>query len=230
MLILYFSASLCYLSLFLRGRKGLHAAAAVLTGFGALLHAVYLGFLYAQNQLSPLAVLSLGIVLLFFGLTRLKPWQGLGSLFLPPALILFIFSLSERIAFTGLITVHILLAVATLVLLIGNLVLGLSFWIQGWSLKQKKWEALSWRLPPLLLNEKWASLFLRLGFVFLTLVLISGAFLRLEVTPAHILLALAAWGFYGWMVPKRAGTLSGRKMVLLSGLGFVSLWIAYLWN
>lgn len=229
-LILYFIASLLFLSVFLKGRRGWHAVAALLAGAGALLHVVYLGYLYHQNQLAPLAILSLGLLLLFFFLTRFRPWQGLGAFFLPLVLILFLFSLSDRMAFAGLTTLHILLAVAALVLCIGNLVLGISFWIQGWGLRNKKWGTLGWRFPPLLLNEKLARGCLRAGFVFLTLVLISGAFLQKAAPPAHIFLALAAWGFYGWMLPRHPGPLSGRKMVLLSALGFVSLISAYLWN
>lgn len=229
-LILYFLASLGYWSMFLKTRRGLHTVATILAGFGALLHVIYIVYLSSQNQLSPLAILSLGLLLLFFGLIWFRPWQGLGSFFLPLVLILFIFSLSDRMAPAGLLTLHILLAIIALVLVMGNFVLGISFWIEGWGLKQRKWETLSWRLPPLLLNEKLAIWFLHLGFLFLTLVLISGALLKAQTAWAHILLALAAWGLYGWMLSKRAGPLSGRKMVLLSGLGFVSLFSAYLWN
>lgn len=230
----YFAASVLYGLLFLGGSGRWVRPAGVFTLFGALLQAVYLGWLIFHRQLDPLALVSFCVVGLFLGLIVFKPWQGLGGLFLPLALILFLFSLSQPLHFLShqsvLTGLHLLFALATLILLAGGFLFGLFFWLKAARLKSKQWAALGWHLPPLLTNERLSVLLLRLGFVFLTLVLITGALFGTEPPLKHAAAALASWGLFGWLLQKRLSAAEGRKIMLLSALGFVSLVASYLWN
>jgi len=242
-LVLYLVASLFYLALpfgksfrLEEGRRfGLAETAKILVLFGALLHLIYLLTLISLKEFAPLSFISFGLIVLFLWSLRRLPSSGLGSFFLPLATILFVFSLGtsktpylfEKLFW--LTALHVVLAVLALVFMIGNLVLGVVFFIHERSLKQKKWEALSVSLPPLLLNERSALAWLRLGFIFLTLVLLTGSmlaikkplFLSWEIF--HIALSLVAWTLY-------LTVLNRRKILLLSLAGFVSLGLAYLWT
>ena len=242
-LVLYFLAALFYLAL--PFGSSLHLGEAkrfwladlgfTLTLFGALLHLIYLGTLYFQHQFPPLSFVSFGVVALFLLLVRQARWQGLGSLFVPLAFLLLVFSLGVQVKtllFTklfGLVFFHVFLAGLALILMSGNFCLGLAFFIHDRSLKQKKWDLLSLNLPPLMLNEKQALFWLRIGFVLLTLVLLTGSMLTFEMSLTlpgewlHATLAIVAWLAYALL-------LNRRNILLPSLLGFVSLAAAYLWN
>lgn len=239
-LALYLIASLFYLA---QGKRfWLAPAAKTLVLFGALLHLVYLLYLGFLKEFSTLSFIAFGLVVLFLWFLRRLPSPGLGSFFLPLATILFIFSLGtsktptlfEKLFWlTGL---HVVLAVLALIFMIGNLILGAAFFIHERSLKQKKWEALSISLPPLLPNEQKALVWLRIGFVFLTLVLLTGSMLAVKRPLAfpwevfHVALSLLAWALYVYVLNRPWAGPEGRKILLLSLVGLVSLGGAYLWT
>lgn len=212
----------------------------VLTGFGALLHLIYLAYLSLQFEFLPLSFVSFGVVVLFLFLAWLRSWQGLGSIFLPLAFILWIFSLGQVPSLylfenaSWLIFLHIFSSGLAFVLMVGNFGLGVGFLIHEKNLKTRPGEAVSFLLPPLLLNEKYANILLRIGFVLLTFVLLTGSMLVFKesrpnaVTVLHIPLALTSWIFYAFVLNRH--WTGGRKILLLSFIGFVSLTFAYLWT
>ena len=114
--------------------------------------------------------------------------------------------------------------------------LGLSFWLHERRLKEKKLDALTFNLPPLMLNEKLALNLLKIGFVFLTLVLISGSMLLSHVVLSigqrawHIAFAIVAWTVYALVLNRHWTGVRGKKILLLSFLGFASLAALILWN
>lgn len=249
-LVLYFLASLFYLflpfgeSFFLQERRRFWLAdiAFLLTLFGALLELIYLGFSISQKTFSPLAFVSLGLIFLFLWLVWRGGWWGLGIIFVPLGFIFLILSLEgqsksyllEKLSW--LISFHIVFAGLALIFLLGSFCLGLAFLIHERNLKTKKWGHFAISLPPLLPSERKAAVWLRIGFVWLTLVLITGSLLVFEHPHLfskefmHIALALAAWGFYAAGLNRRWLAPQGRKILLLSLLGFVSLGVAYLWT
>jgi len=239
----YFLATLFYLALpfgkplkIQEGRRyWLADVAFVLTIFGVLLHLVYLIYLAFHQQFSPLIFLSFGVVALFLWLMWRSRWQGLGSFFLPLALILFLFSLRSGATpflfheIPWLISLHVVLALLALVFMLGCFCLGLAFFIHERNLKGKKWGIFTFNLPPLVLNEKRALFWLKIGFLLLTLVLLSGSLLTLNLS-FHVILALVAWMIYALVLNRRWTGLQGKNILLLSFMGFVSLISAYLWT
>ena len=253
--ICYGLASLLYLVIpFSRSFGFSTSLANLLTLFGCFLQIIYLGFFYFYRQGYPfihgpidmLAFLSLGLVLLYLWFVWRVHWSALGSFFVPLALILFLFSLGHGgdnsffphglIKPSWLIFVHVLFASLGLFFMLSSAILGVVFWLHERRLKNKKWDMLTQNLPPLLLNEKKALALLRLGFAALTIVLITGSVLlgRFErLMPQktfHIVLALAAWMIYALVINRRWLGVQGRKILLLSFLGFVSLAALFLWN
>lgn len=135
-----------------------------------------------------------------------------------------------------LVTLHIFFATLGFVFMSGTFLQGLLFFYHERRLKLKRWDPSLTYLPSLLLNEKWALLLLRSGFVFLTVVLITGAMLlghqRLSVPWGllHFNLSMISWILYAIVLQKRWLGFGGRKILLLSFLGFVSLTASLLWN
>lgn len=241
-LVLYFAASLFYL-LFpfeIKRKFQLAKVALVLVWFGISLHAIYIAYLSLQNQFYPLSIVSFGVMLLFVGLVWRTRSPGLGTFFVPLGLILFLISLRSHpdpLFFQkgGWLTFHVLTATLALLLMLGNFILGGIFLIQEWELKTKRSEIWGWPLPPLRVGEQTALTMLQLGFFFLTLVLISGAvpMSRGALPPLgwfHIALALLAWLLYALVLNRRWLAVQGKRILLLSTLGFVSLSFAYLWT
>lgn len=235
-LVLYALASGCYLALTLGQRFRLAEVASVLTLFGALLQAIYLFYLFAGGVLLPFHLLSFGTVLLFLWLQWRYQWSSLGSLFLPLALLLFLLGLEgheDRLLLTnipGLKILHILLASCAVLFFIGSFLLGIVFWIHERGLREKKWGFLVLNLPPLVLNEQSARHWLRIGFVLLSLVLISGALLLSRAPTIHVVLAILSWLAYALVLNRSWSRFGSGKILLLSALGFVTLVGAYLWN
>lgn len=235
-LIFYCLASLFYLSVIFGSRRlWLTQTAFLLTVFGAVLHLIYLAYLSFQLEFLVLSFVSFGLILLFLFLAKFKSWDGLGAIFVPFGFILWFFSLGEGVnstLFKGLtwfVFLHVFLAVLTFIFMLANLGLGFAFLFHERNLKQKKWEALAMAMPPLWLNKKLAFHLLRFGFALLTLVLVSGALLAWKGSGVHIVFAFLAWLFYFFILMRGRENLQGRKIVLLSLLGFVSLAAAYLW-
>jgi len=253
--LLYLSSSFGY-SIKFAGRRGgwIPGTAHTLTLLGFFLHLFYLSYTFVYQSRSPfiqhpsdlLVLLSGGIVLLFLWLLWRDRWEGIGSFFIPLAFILLILSLDaspqphpfvETVSYhPWLLLSHILFAALTLLLMLGSSLLGCVFLIHEQRLKSKKLDSLSQSLPPLLLNEQKAFQWLRFGFISLTLVLITGSFLFQQMATSfpkgifHIVLALIAWILYAVVLNRRHKGLHGRKILLLSFLGFLSLIGLYLWN
>lgn len=235
-LVLYFLATLLYLLFPFKERWVRFAEVAyVLTLFGALLEIVYLFYLAGQSVFPPAVFISLGLVLLFLWFGRKGEWYALGAIFVPLAFIFLLLGLEagthaillEKL--TWLMAVHVGLAILSLVFLLGNFCLGVAFMIHERNLKRKKLDSFTMHLPPLLFSEKRGRLFLHIGFVFLSLVLLSGSALGVGGKLLHLIFALLAWGLYASLLNRRWLGTGGRKMALLSLLGFVSLAFATLW-
>ncbi|OGQ04740.1 MAG: hypothetical protein A3F82_08220 [Deltaproteobacteria bacterium RIFCSPLOWO2_12_FULL_44_12] len=135
-----------------------------------------------------------------------------------------------------LIKLHIFFAIFSFVFMLGAFVLGLIFLFHEKRLKSKNWVIFMSRLPPLLLNEKLALNWLRFGFFMLTAVLVTGAMLThswkslLPWQILHGVLALVSWGIYAVILNRRWVGVGGKKILLLSFLGFATLTILFLWN
>jgi len=252
-ILLYSLASFFYLlSPFVRQSR-IEELGFFATLFGCFLQIVYLGYFYfytrgfpfIQDPRDMLGFVSLGLILLFLWLVWRRQWQNLGSFFVPLAFILFLFSLGpsqhpyylfQANRHVWLILSHILFASLSFILMAGVFVLGIAFLIHEKRLKEKKWDALALNLPPLLLNEKSALNWLRLGFIFLTIVLITGSMLMGRVRISfpwgvlHVLLAMTAWAIYAIVMQRRWMGANGRKILLLSMLGFVTLISSFLWS
>lgn len=235
-------------------KTDLEGLANLFTFFGVFLQTVYIGYNffyirgypYIQGPKEMMALLSCGLVFLFLWFAWRSRWVSLGSFFIPLAFILFILSLSHSdtpypwlggsVKPSWLVFIHILFALLSLLLLLGAFILGMAFLVHEHRLKIKKWDSLTMSLPPLLLNEKQALILLRLGFSMLTLVLITGALLLGQLISFfpwqsfHLILALLAWMIYALILNRRWLGVEGRKIVLLSFLGFVSLAALFLWN
>ena len=242
-LLFYFLSTLFYLllpfgaSIPLEERKRfwLIDAAYVFALFGAFLELIYLSYGIYLQSFSPFVLLSFGLAILFLWFGRERRWQALGAIFVPLAFIFLLLSLGSATQsyllekLTGLMVFHVVLALLALVFLLGNFCLGVAFLIHERNLKIKRFDMFTMNLPPLLFSEKQARLFLQIGFVLLSLVLISGSLLGFQEW-MHVLLALVAWGLYAALLNRRWSGAQGKKMVLLSLLGFVSLAFAYLWT
>lgn len=250
-LILYTAASLLYLAVPLTTsrrltegkRLNLEKTALVLTGFGLSLHLFYL---FLGHPAGLLAFLSAGLLLLFFWLVWRHRWEGVGPFFVPAALILFLLSLKQGktdglflAALAGktfFVRAHLVFAGLSFLFFASALLVGIVAFVLEKRLKNKQMDVFSLSLPPLMVSEKKVRLWLRLGFVFLTLVLMSGAFLLKQTAMpramegGHILLALAAWGLYGWLLRRKGESLHSKNLLLLSATGFVSLFALLLWK
>ncbi len=261
-LVLYGLASVAYLILSFgypaemaaSWRHRLAASAKIFTILGVLLQVSYLITFYFFERGMPLVTglsdslffISLGSVVLFLWLLFRYEWFSLGAFFLPLAFILFVLALDRShdsfylLYLFGksrwLLLLHLFFALMSVVLLFGCFILGIVFWLHERRLKAKKIDALALNLPPLLLNEKRALNFLKVGFVCLTFVLITGSMLLTHVDLSfgqkgwHIALAIVAWGFYAVAVNRRWLGPMGHKILLLSFLGFFSLAALILWN
>lgn len=263
-LALYLCATLLYLAIPLcaaggSGKVGLtesrrlflEKTAQTLTAFGAVLQIVYVAYHYVEagRLFEPpsnlFALLSVGLVLLFLWLSLKEKWEGVGVFFLPSALLLFLFSLKTGgaavpflVSFansSALVTAHLFFVVLSFLFFFGGLLLGIVLWVHEKKLKTKKWDPFSLSLPPLVRNEKKVVLWLRLGLVFLTLVLVSGVMLMpMRILSArfavHVGLALFFWIFYAVRVVQQEGIVRGVNLLLLSLAGFVSLLSLFLWN
>ncbi|MDP2600291.1 MAG: hypothetical protein Q8P84_06110, partial [Deltaproteobacteria bacterium] len=179
-LFLYALASLLYLILLFGYPTGL--AAKIFTFLGALLQILYLVLFYLMERGPPvvtglgdiLFLVSLGLVLLFLWILFRYRLQSLGAFFLPLAFMLFVLSLDRShdsfylvYLFSKnrwLLTGHLFSALLSLVFLFGCFVLGIVFWLHERRLKEKKFDVLTFNLPPLLLNEKLALNLLKIGF------------------------------------------------------------------
>ena len=251
-LVLYALASLFYLILLFGYPTG--SVAKVCTFLGVLLQLLYLVLFYLLERGMPVVTgigdilffVSLGSVFLFLWFLFRYRLQSLGAFFLPLAFMLFVFSLDKThdsfylvYAFSKnrwFLGTHLVSALLSLVFLFGCFVLGLSFWLHERRLKEKKLDALTFNLPPLMLNEKLALNLLKIGFVFLTLVLISGSMLLSHVVLSigqrawHIAFAIVAWTVYALVLNRHWTGVRGKKILLLSFLGFASLAALILWN
>ena len=131
---------------------------------------------------------------------------------------------------------HICLASFTLVMMLAGLLWGGFFWYKEKLLREKRWDVLSLRLPPLLTSEKIARGLLQLGFVVLTIVFATGLFLSdlREISVSwnlfHLITAVICWGVYAFAVTRRLTGLRARKILGLSFIGFLSLLSLFLWS
>lgn len=258
-LALYLCATLLYLAIPVRSAGGLTESRRLslenmgltLTALGLVLQIIYVAYHYIQGGLlfeppsDLLAFLSVGLVLLFLWLAFKEEWQGVGVFFVPSAFLLFLFSLKTGgtaapflISFANspaLVAAHLFFVVLSFLFFFGGLLLGIVVWVHERKLKTKQWDSFSLSLPPLVRNEKKVVLWLRLGLVFLTLVLLSGVMLmKIQALSArsavHIGLAFIFWIFYAVKVLQKKGMLRGANLLLLSLAGFVSLFSLFLWN
>lgn len=240
-IVLYALASLFYMLLpFGRRGKTMEQTAHLLTLFGFFLQVVYLSTLFFTGvSLSFAMWLSGGLVGLFLWLVFKDHWEGVGSFFIPLALIFFLIGLTqghEWEHFSINLTLHIIFASLSFLFMLGALLLGMVFWVHRALLRKKSFSDFSLSLPPLFLNEKKALVWGRLGFLFLTFVLLSGAsllkphFALWGWEALHIHFALLAWIFYAIVLNRKFSGAEGNKMLLLGVLGFVSLGFSLLWN
>lgn len=250
-LVLYALASFLYLVLTFnlnlplgkRKRFWMEDVALFATTAGVFFHLIYL--LYEHSWSHFLSVQSCALVLLYLWMVWRSGWQSLGSFFLPLALIFLLLSLQQTektnawmVVWSGhswFLMFHIVCAGVAMLFISGSFLLGIAFFLQERGLKLKKWNLLSLGLPPLLLNEIIARFWLRFGFVFLTIVLMTGVILlrnfSFSFKPVfHVFLALISWTFYAFALNRRWTWFGGRKILLLSFFGFVSLAITFLWN
>lgn len=131
---------------------------------------------------------------------------------------------------------HICLASFTLVMMLAGLLWGGCFWYKERALRGKRWDTLSLRLPPLLTSEKIVRRLLQFGFVFLTIVFVTGLFLfdlrdiSFSWRLVHLGVAVVCWGIYAVAVSRRLTGLRGSQILGLSMLGFISLASLFLWS
>lgn len=136
----------------------------------------------------------------------------------------------------SLLSLHIIAAVASLLFMLGAFILGALFLFHEKRMREKRWGAWMVYLPSLLLNEQTALIWLRLGFFLLTFVLLTGSMLLGRGTPVsvwqgvHIFLAFASWMIYAVVLNRRWVGSRGRRILLLSFLGFASLSLLFLWK
>lgn len=131
---------------------------------------------------------------------------------------------------------HICLASFTLVMMLAGLLWGGLFWYKERALRGKQWDSLSLRLPSLMTSEKIVRGLLQLGFVFLTVVFVTGLFLSdvrdlsFSWRLIHLGVAVVCWGIYALAVSRRLTGLHGKKILGLSMVGFISLASLFLWS
>lgn len=131
---------------------------------------------------------------------------------------------------------HICLATFTLIMMLAGALWGGVFWYKERAIREKRWDELSLRLPSLLTNEKIACYLLRLGFVFLTIVFVTGLFLSdfrdigFSWRLFHLLAAIGCWGGYAFVVTRRLTGLHGKKILMVSFFGLFSLVSLFLWS
>ncbi|MDO8527047.1 MAG: cytochrome c biogenesis protein CcsA [Deltaproteobacteria bacterium] len=247
-LFLYFLACIFYFANTFRRTPKLEEAAHVMTVMGSVLQLAWLIYIpFVARFENVLGLASFGVVLLFLWLLWRYRWESLGLLFMPIAFILLLLSLhpSQNLSGTfvvrlgshpSLLMLHIAAAGLSFLFMLGNFVLGLAFVLQERKFRLKTWNPSSFNFPPLVSNEKRAFLWMKIGFTLLTIVLITGSMWVSQrgITSLgealHVFVALIAWAIYAIVLNGRWTGFEGRRMLLLSFLGFVSLTSLFLWK
>lgn len=208
--------------------------------FVVLFQLLALGYsLIIVRSASPFLFLSVGLNLLFLRLLARDTWEGIGSFFIPLAFIFYLLSFWHEtvLVFQGSfwVLIHVAFSFLTVILLAGAFLMGLSFWLNRWGLKKKVWPVLFFKLPPLLASERTSFLWVACGFLLLTFTLITGLVVLLRESSGgswfwHMGLATAAWLLFGLFLYRNGRHFQPRRVLFLSGLGWVSLMALILWN
>jgi len=133
-----------------------------------------------------------------------------------------------------ILVIHLPLALLAFTTLMLSFVVGCLYVFREWQLKHKKPSLLQHKLPSLEMMDLIHFRALTLGFIFLSLAIIAGAFLSHQTqgsfftTDPKQLGALIAWGIYAVLlnVRTRSGW-RGRRGIFLSILGFVVVLLTF---
>lgn len=184
---------------------------------------------------------AVGVILLI--LNRLIKVPLMGALILPIVLAFYLlarfsgedFHLAATLVRTPWASVHLAFSFLAFALFAFSFVLGFLFLIEEFQLKYKVLPKVFLRFPSLDVLEHVHARGLFLGFLLLSLGILSGAFWAKEVRGVYFfedarqLGAILAWILYGLFLQSRhwAG-LRGRQGILLSLLGFVAILFTFL--
>ena len=251
-LVLYFSGTVLSLGYLLRRSDILSKSALVVAGLGFICHSLALAAQLLGNEQFPLvsfhkamSFFSWSLVFVFVVLAIRQGLHILGTFILPLAFLALVsaavFPPAERgdlHPFFQTIWVHVTLSMLGTVGFAVAFVAGIMYLMQERLLKSKQFNVLTFKLPPLdfldTLNQR--SIFL--GFPFLTLGILTGAF-SAQLTGGSYLSwnpeqtwAVVTWLFYlivllgrltvGWRAKKAAYlTIVGFAGVVLIFLGYV---------
>lgn len=217
---------------------------------GLLFHTVYVPFvLWWADPPQWMArgtawhVLTWASAVLFAVLLRRPRWHMLGVVFFP---LLFLLSLATlgRTApdvavlvighGTWLLPVHVLAACVAVAICVAGSASGGMFLYQEWQLKSRRPAGVWLRLPPLPALERALTTLMWVGFLALTITVVTGMLIGVDVTHTipmgvHRWLSLSAWVLYGLLLQSRGlRRMSGRHWILLSLLGFLVVVGAFL--
>ncbi|MDP3938366.1 MAG: cytochrome c biogenesis protein CcsA [Deltaproteobacteria bacterium] len=246
----YLGASLLYLRLFLAGGEAGEAAARRTLAAGFLLHTASFVLLHVwavregiavQESVSFMAYAIVGLWLVFQHRWRAKV---LGAVLAPLAFLLVFYAtlpLGPGASDTGLRSFwshfHILLSIGGFAFLAVAFAAGLTYLLQDRKLKGRKTESIEqvvFRLPSLEVLDRMNSFCLLYGFPILTLGMIMGGLWEWALGSGwgwdlKIQLSIATWVFYLIVLLARlVGHQRGRRVALLSVVGFVMLASSYI--
>lgn len=209
-------------------------------GHGILLYSTIVSSAAINVGFTNAASLTAWIVtIIFFATALLKPAYELGAVILPVAGLAVITAwlwppdIPETVQSTGL-TVHLSISLAAYGFLALAVVQAIAMWLQDRRLKHHTEASLLGRLPPLETMEKLLFQLIGIGFILLTLGLVSGLWFSAETAGAalvfnhHTVLSIAAWLIFGTLLLGhfRLGW-RGRIAARWTIGGFVVLALAY---
>ena len=135
-----------------------------------------------------------------------------------------------------IIPIHIVASAVAVVLMLGSFFIGTVYLVQERQLKTKKMGRFFWSLPSLLTSEQGSFRWLQFGFGILTLTILSGVILVYQFesvfnffSVGHIILSVGVWFLYLVILARRRKSgWHGRRIILLSILGFIIILLVYL--
>ncbi|MBI2343262.1 MAG: cytochrome c biogenesis protein CcsA [Deltaproteobacteria bacterium] len=216
------------------------------TGF--LLQTIYLPFAifwagapYFAHRGITIGVLAWGCAAAYAVLLRHPRWQALGSIFFPLIFLLLLLSMMESAPFRGamhaettaILPIHLALAMSAMALYVISFLCGVVYLWSERRLKSRRPAARWLRIPSLPVLEGTLGRLLTIGYVILTLTLITGMLLSVVFPGAgsamgHRWWALGAWVIYGVVLQRRLTRGWRRRWIPLSLAGFAVILFSFL--
>ncbi len=216
-----------------------------------ILHAAYLffwfrqgGALFIQNMADMLLLLAWVLGVAVLGLGRSDRWQRLGSWMCPVILMILVASLYRGGDYSAVrelwphlwvVPLHLGAAAVSMGLFVVAFVVGGWLYRQDYRLKHHQITPDTLRMPALDHLAAALSVLLSLGWVMLTIVLLTGALMMMMQGRSvvagthHWILAITAWAIYALVLHSRLlQRRRARRGIILSVFGFLAILLTFI--